>query len=90
MYFEQSGDSLTGNGELTDFTVFPVKIYFFVSKGTYTGTPPAGTLDMLFASAQATSAISFKAVRDGDTMVGQLVGGPIVGSTEITLTKFVR
>ena len=90
MSFEQSGNSLTGNGELTDFTVYPVKIYLFTSKGTYTGTPPAGSLEMRFTSAQSASEISFSAVRDGDTMVGQLVGGPIVGRAEFTLTKFVR
>ncbi len=89
MSFETSGSVLTGYGELWETAVYPIRIHSFLSTGTYTGTPPAGTLDMRFTSA-TTSEMSFRAVQDGDTMVGQLVGGPVVGSTDITLTKVVR
>lgn len=89
MSFETSGDVLTGSGELWETAIYPIRIHFFVSKGTYTGTPPVGNLDMLFTS-PTTPEVSFKAVQDGDRMIGQLVGGPIIGSSDITLTKIVR
>ena len=89
MSFDQSGNSLSGNGELYDFSVYPSLLHNFSISGSYTGTPSAGTVDMVFTS-KTTPVISFKAVQDGDKMVGTLVGGLFGSGTDVTLSKTVR